>query len=648
MAFSLLCYAQLTPQDAIKEIRRGINIGNTLDPPDGEGTWNNGPVQEYYFDDYKAAGFDIIRIPITWYKHAGNSSPYTVDAALLNRVEQIVDWGLARGLYILINAHHEEEIKGNYSNKAIRDKFDSIWSQVASRLKNKSDKLFFEILNEPNPMAQNNLDELNARILSIIRKSNPTRIVVYSGNNYSNSAELIAAKIPDVNDKYLMAYFHSYDPWNFAGLATGKYGTAADVSGTKTKFDQVANWSASKNIPVLLDECGAIGGCDYNSKMLYLATVTEQALNHNIGFCLWDDGGDFQSYLRSQRKWNDNKDVVIYTYKQSPTALKFSVVKDTITLSWQNRTTKNDSIIVERKVLDGVFAQVGKIGPLETSFKDSIVGTSKTYYYRVRTNIKDSIQLYSYPQVIVSAPKSRTPYSGKVINVPGIIQAENFDTGGEGLTYHDVDSENLGGAYRTTEGVDIETDGSDSYFVDNVNEGEWMEYAISVPDSTEYDISGFVASMNGGGQFKFTFIKGKKYLSSSIVTVPKTNGWQNPQMVSTSMVLPAGNLIMKVSVIALPAFNLDKFKIVNPLIAGIEKSNEEDVIFYPNPAQEKISITDISVKEISLLDISGKILLHHVLQTKDREVNVNSLQPGIYLVKCKRDDAIVWKKLIKE
>jgi len=141
--------AQVTPQEANKAMARGINIGNTMEP-EKEGGWNNGVVQEYYFDDYKAAGFTSIRIPIRWDKHTANTSPYKIDEAWMKRVEQVVDWGLQRDLYIVINAHHEDWIKTGYGNKNLRDRFDSIWSQIAVRFQNKSEKLLFEIINEPN------------------------------------------------------------------------------------------------------------------------------------------------------------------------------------------------------------------------------------------------------------------------------------------------------------------------------------------------------------------------------------------------------------------------------------------------------------------------------------------------------------------
>lgn len=59
---SFITNALLTPQNTIKGMTLGINIGNTMESPI-EGTWRNPPVQEYAFDDYKNAGFTIVRIP---------------------------------------------------------------------------------------------------------------------------------------------------------------------------------------------------------------------------------------------------------------------------------------------------------------------------------------------------------------------------------------------------------------------------------------------------------------------------------------------------------------------------------------------------------------------------------------------------------
>ena len=139
----VLTLAQLSPQEAILSMQKGINLGNTLEPP-LEGGWNNPKAQEYYFDLYKQAGFDCVRIPVRWDEHTQDSYPYNIDLSWLQRVEEVVDWGLQRGLFIVINAHHDDWIKQNYSNASYRARFDSIWSQISVRFRDKSEKLIFE------------------------------------------------------------------------------------------------------------------------------------------------------------------------------------------------------------------------------------------------------------------------------------------------------------------------------------------------------------------------------------------------------------------------------------------------------------------------------------------------------------------------
>lgn len=392
-------YGQLTPQQAIKKMGRGINLGNSFDAPDGETTWGNPTVTESHFEDYKSADFSCVRIPITWDKRTATTSPYTINAAFLNRIEQVVDWGLKHKLMVIINAHHDSWIKNTYSetNKA---RFDSIWSQVASRFKNKSDSLLFEIINEPEPLSLANVNDLNARTLKTIRKTNPTRIVLFSGHRWSNSEELLAAAIP--NDNYLIGYYHSYDPYPFGLIGTGSYGSDADINTTNNKFTAVSNWSTQHNIPVVISEFGAINKCEYNSRMCLYATDVEKALIHNVAFNVWDDGGDFKIYDRAGRKWNEIKDILIHTYKESPNKLKVTgLPQGRVKIQWQNRTTQNDSIIIERKTGDGSFALLRKISPTAAEFVDSTTTTGSTYYYRLKANIKDSIEIQSYPVRVI-------------------------------------------------------------------------------------------------------------------------------------------------------------------------------------------------------------------------------------------------------
>lgn len=399
---------QLSPQDAAKGMMRGINIGNTMDPPT-EGAWGNPPVQERAFDDYKNAGFTGVRIPITWDGHTSTLPPYTINNTWLARVEQVVDWGLQRGLLITINAHHETWLKNSFTATNVA-RFDSIWSQIAARFKNKSDSLIFEIINEPYPMSEANVNALNAQVLKIIRRTNPTRIVSFSGYMWSNSDQLVTAAIPDSSDKYLIGYYHSYDPYPFGLIGTGTYGSAGDIKATKAKFDQVTAWSNKNNIPVILGEFGYIDTCDYNSRMCAYGTVLDQAPSHSVPSFAWDDGGDFPIYNRITGKFNEIKDILIHTYPQSPNGMKISQgVNHSIELRWHNRNAENDSIVIERRVGNGSFSTIAKVAPTDSVYSDISTTAGTSYYYRLSVIMKDSVELQSYPIKLNPVPTVVNP-----------------------------------------------------------------------------------------------------------------------------------------------------------------------------------------------------------------------------------------------
>lgn len=301
----------LTPAQAHAKMTRGINMGRSLEL-DNNGTTDR--IQEYFFDDFKAAGFTFIRIPIKWGFHTQTQAPYTIDAAWLNRVEQVIDWGLERGFIIIINSHHDRWFYENYGSATNKARFDAIWTQVANRFKDKSENLFFEIINEPKGLTRANSDELNTRILSIIRSNNPTRIVVYSGNDYTGKAAMMAAKIPV--DKHIIATFHDYSPWDFSLNGTGTWGTTEQQAYIKSIFKEVGDWSKINKIPVYLGEFGSVSRAPQESREKLYKAFVEAAIDNNISFSVWHDFGDFSVYFPNNAagsRWNFIKDIIINT-----------------------------------------------------------------------------------------------------------------------------------------------------------------------------------------------------------------------------------------------------------------------------------------------------------------------------------------------
>jgi aryl-phospho-beta-D-glucosidase BglC (GH1 family) len=302
--------APLTSKEAVRQMGRGVNLGNTLEPPT-EGGWNNGPAQECYFDDFKAAGFTCVRIPVCWDKHTATNAPYTVDEAWMNRVGQVVDWGLARGFFIVIDAHHEDWLKTHYADPARLRRFEQIWVQIANRFKDKSGHLIFEILNEPHGMTTPQVNDLNARILKIIRATNPTRLVLFTGNDWSQVDRFILTAAP--KDPYVIGTFHYYLPDSFANKGKGTWGSEQDRAFLEHEFDKVSAWSRTNQIPVFLGEFATVGTCDPASRRAYYAAVVSEALRRDFAFAVWDNGGDCRLYDRTNRSWSELKDIVIHT-----------------------------------------------------------------------------------------------------------------------------------------------------------------------------------------------------------------------------------------------------------------------------------------------------------------------------------------------
>src|SRR5205085_7175110 len=118
-----------------------------------------------------------------------------------------------------------------------------------------------------------------------------------------------------------------------------------------------------------------------------------------------------------------------------------------------------------------------------------------------------------------------SPYdNGNPAAIPGVIEAENFDNGGDGAAYHDTSSGNNGGAYRSTD-VDIEatTDTGGGYDVGWMTAGEWLNYTVSVSQSGTYMLTARVAASGAGGTLHVEVGGVNK---TGTLTIPNTGGWQ--------------------------------------------------------------------------------------------------------------------------
>jgi len=142
-----------------------------------------------------------------------------------------------------------------------------------------------------------------------------------------------------------------------------------------------------------------------------------------------------------------------------------------------------------------------------------------------------------------TAPAS-TPYSGTPIALPGTIQAENYDGGGEGIAYHDTTSGNSGSVYRT-DGVDLQdaVDAGGGFKIKSAVAGEWLKYTVNVTAAGTYTLTTRVASSGAGGTFH---IEVNGVDRTGPISVPDTASWQTWRTVSKSgIALTAGQQVIR-------------------------------------------------------------------------------------------------------
>ncbi len=317
--------------------------------------------------------------------------------------------------------------------------------------------------------------------------------------------------------------------------------------------------------------------------MKHYRAYVEFAQKYGFAAVAWDDGGDFRILERQQKYWNEVKDILIHTNAKSPKPYVKVFQDSIIQVTWNNLVNDNDSIIIQRRLgTDRDYKNIAVLKPDTASFYDVKPAMSKYYSYRILAHYNDTTDLYSQPYRVFFPSWTkpvRTPYNDTLAVIPGVIEAEDFDKGGEGFTYHDTDETNIAGDYRPDEPVDIYDRLGDGYHIGNANAGEWYEYSVDVKTEGWYNVTVYVAALYGGGTFQITVDSVK----SEVLTAPTVYSWLTTKPVTTEMYLNEGEQIIRFTVLSDPLFNIDKMTFdLKTGIPDLTAAKEKPFIAYQN------------------------------------------------------------------
>ena len=340
----------ITAHEWVAGIRIGWNLGNTLDTYSGgdrigfswlgsgiyadttvaelETAWGNPVTTRENIDALRTAGFNAIRIPVTWYK--ATDEDFNIREDWMARVVEVVDFAVANDMHIIINTHHDDNLFRLLDRYMDESKYalERVWTQIANVFIGYNELLIFESLNEPRTIGssgewmggtaeeRNNLNILNQHFVDIIRGTggnNGMRVLLIP--TYAASSAEIAQRglnmpVDTVEDKIIVS-LHIYSPWEFA-LRTGPYGTAdtwsrdnpRDTSPITNPIDLAYELFIRNGIPVIIDEMGVLNRGNIDARVEWTEFFVSYAWERGIA-CFWWDNGIYTVVQEHEWGWDE-------------------------------------------------------------------------------------------------------------------------------------------------------------------------------------------------------------------------------------------------------------------------------------------------------------------------------------------------------
>lgn len=320
--------------DAVKHMKVGWNLGNTLDAHNGQRVtdpkvseimWGQPVTTPELMQMMKEVGFGAIRVPVTWYPHMDGNNK--VDAAWMKRVHEIVDYVISTGMYCILNVHHDTGADSDNTKSWLKAdqtvynqqkaRYEYLWQQIAEEFKDYGERLLFESYNEmldtynswcfasfaaPGQYnasvatsAYNAINSYAQSFVNTVRATggnNAKRNLIVNTYGACNGAgtwnshlqdPLKQMKLPtDITEGHIIFQVHAYP--NVVSLSSAK-------DEVNQIFRDLNTYLVQKGAPVIIGEWGTSNGNDYierRSNVLGFAKYfVEQAKAYNYAPFFW-------------------------------------------------------------------------------------------------------------------------------------------------------------------------------------------------------------------------------------------------------------------------------------------------------------------------------------------------------------------------
>lgn len=475
-------------------------------------------------------GFNSVRLPMHYnlYTLPIEKEPVTGQNTWIDKgfkmTDALLSWCKANHMYLILDLHAAPGGQGNdlniadrntdnpsmWDSEANKQKMIALWHKLADRYKNESNIAGYDIINEPNwgfddpANDKNGLNEKNnaplrklmVDITTAIREVDKKHIIIIEGNGWGNNYNGILPAW----DKNMVLSFHKY--WNY---------------NDQKSIERIIKTRDQYNIPVWLGETG-------ENSNVWLTEAIGLLEKNNIGWALWPlkkMGNNNPIEIPSNLNYDD---VTRYLNTGKFKPKESNVYSGTLEMATY---AKLENAIIHHDVIDAIFRQ-----PFTTATK---------------------------------------PFKANKVSNGTVINAVDYDLGRNGYAYFDTDTAdyhvstgkygkgNNGHIYRN-DGVDISKDstGYNSYCVNDIEKGEWLQYTLKVITPGIYSVKLKVASAADDGKLSL-----KVNGITQTIAVPRSGGFKKWQVITLKNIrLKAGSNKLRVYA-DMGGFNFHNMKFIN-------------------------------------------------------------------------------------
>ncbi|NUQ25108.1 MAG: cellulase family glycosylhydrolase [Saprospiraceae bacterium] len=313
--------AQNTP------FNRGVNLTGWFQANSAQGIQFSKYTKQD-FEQIQSLGCDVVRLPVNLHYMTNGAPNYTLDPLFLNFLDEVADWAEELNLHLIFDNHTFDPAAD--TDPAVGNILEKVWLQMAQHFKNRSDLIYYEILNEPHGISDALWNAIQQDVVQTIRTVDNTHWIIVGGagwNSYYNLDDM-----PVYSDDKLIYTFHFYDPFlfthqgaswvtpslvpladmpfpynaagmpsmppSFAGTWVGDAFNNYANDGTVARVQQLLNiavqFREQRQVPIYCGEMGVfMPNSDNDDRVFWYEVVREYLENNGISWTMWDYHGGF-------------------------------------------------------------------------------------------------------------------------------------------------------------------------------------------------------------------------------------------------------------------------------------------------------------------------------------------------------------------